>query len=50
MYNAMKRLIERRFYATAEDAQSKLDVFFAVNRLTDEQYTELSMLVLEVYA
>lgn len=50
MYNAMKRLIERRFYTSAEEAQIKLDVFFAVNRLTDEQYTELSLLVTEIYA
>jgi hypothetical protein len=50
MYNAMKKLIGRRFYAAAGQAQEKLDVFFAVGRLTAEQYTELSALVGEVYA
>lgn len=50
MYNAMKKLIRRRYYAGAEDAQEKLDVFFAVNRLTAEQYAELAGLVAEVYA
>lgn len=45
MYNRMKKLIERRYYATANDAQEKLDVFFAVGRLTAAQYTELSALV-----
>lgn len=50
MYNAMKKLIQRKFYATAEDAQEKLDVFFAVNRLTAEQYAELTTLVEDVYA
>ena len=50
MYNAMKKLIQRKFYATAEEAQEKLDVFFAVNRLTAEQYAELTALVEEVYA
>ena len=37
MYKSMKILITRHFYKTAEVAQSKLDVFFAVNRLTDEE-------------
>ena len=49
MYNSMKRLITRKFYKTAEEAQNKLDVFYAVNRLTDEQYTELTELVQTAY-
>lgn len=50
MYSAMKRLIIRKFYKTADEAQNKLDVFYAVNRLSDEQYTELTSLVAETYA
>lgn len=50
MANIMTKLINKKFYATAEDAQVKLDVFFAVGRLTNEQYTELTALVLEKYA
>lgn len=49
MYNVMKRLIEKKFYETAEEAQNKLDVFYACNRLTDEQYTELTTLIEEAY-
>ena len=49
MYNTMKKLIGKRFYKTAEDAQDKLDVFFAVGRLDSEGYAELSALVQEVY-
>ena len=49
MYNAMKRLIARKFYKTADEAQNKLDVFYTVNRLSDEQYTELTALVTETY-
>lgn len=49
MYKSMKILITRHFYKTAETAQNKLDVFFAVNRLTDEEYTELTALVETVY-
>lgn len=50
MYATMKKLIQKKFYKTAEAAQDKIDVFFAVGRLTDEQYTELSLLIEEVYA
>lgn len=50
MYNTMKKLISRKFYKTAEAAQTKLDVFYAVNRLTDDQYAELTALVEEIYA
>lgn len=49
MYSAMKRLISRNFYKTAEEAQNKLDVFYACNRLSDEQYTELTELVMTSY-
>lgn len=49
MYKSMKTLITRKFYKTAEAAQKKLDVFFAVNRLTDDEYTELTALVETVY-
>ena len=45
MYSAMKRLISRNFYKTAEEAQNKLDVFYACTRLSDEQYTALTELV-----
>ena len=50
MYSSMKRLIARKFYKTADEAQNKLDVFYAVNRLSDEQYTELASLVTETYS
>ena len=49
MYKSMKILITRKFYKTAEAAQKKLDVFFACNRLTDDEYTELTALVETVY-
>ena len=49
MYKSMKILIGKKFYRTAEQAQNKLDVFFAVNRLTDEEYQDLTALVVEVY-
>lgn len=49
MYKSMKILIGKKFYKTAELAQKKLDVFYAVNRLADDEYTELTVLVETVY-
>ena len=49
MYKAMKTLIGKKFYKTADMAQNKLDVFYAANRLTDEEYLELSALVADTY-
>lgn len=49
MYESMKILIGRKFYKTAEAARKKLDVFYARNRITDEEYMELDDLVNTVY-
>ena len=49
MYKAMKTLIGKKFYKTSEEAQRKLDVFYAANRLTDDEYIELTALVETVY-
>ena len=50
MYKAMKTLIGKKFYKDAETTQNKLDVFFAANRLTEEEYLELSAMVQDVYS
>ncbi len=49
MYEIMKKLIEKKFYATSEEAQNKIDVFYATNRLTDERYVELTEAVIASY-
>ena len=49
MHKAMKTLIGKKFYKTAEIAQNKLDVFYAANRLSDDEYIELTALVQTVY-
>jgi hypothetical protein len=46
----MKKLVEKKFYNNAEVAREKIDVFFAVNRLTADQYAELAALIEEIYA
>lgn len=50
MYNIMTKLIDKRFYKTREEAQQKCDVFFAVGRITDDEYTDLCALIESVYA
>lgn len=50
MYNIMTKLINKRFYKPREEAQQKCDVFYAVGRITDDQYTDLCALIESVYA
>ena len=50
MYKAMKILIEKKFYKTADVAQNKLDVFYAANRLRDDAYIELTAMVTDRYS
>lgn len=50
MCNIMTKLINKRFYKTREEAQQKCDVFYAVGRITDEEYTDLCSLIESVYA
>lgn len=50
MYTAMKKLIGRHYYDSADEAQQKIDVFFACGRLTADEYTKLFGKIEEVYA
>ena len=49
MYNLMKKLIEKKFYPDAATVQNKLDVFFAMSRITEDEYAELTGLVGTMY-
>lgn len=40
LYNLLKNLIEKNYYEK-EDMINKLNVFFAFNQITQEQYSEL---------
>ena len=44
IYTLLKRMITTGNYET-DDMQNKLDVFYAVNRITEEQYLELTNLI-----
>ena len=49
MYRSMKILINRHFYKTREEAQERLDMFYAKKRLTEDYYSELCDLLDEKY-
>lgn len=50
MYSIMKKLIEKKYYSTEEEILTKLDIFFATNRLLNEEYVELVENAHTVYA
>ena len=46
----LENLINKKFYKNKEEVNAKLAVFYAVNQITDEEYTTLTLKVEEVYA
>lgn len=45
----MTNLIEKKFYKTKDEAIAKLDVYFAMNRISEEEYATLTLLAEETY-
>ena len=45
----MKNLINKKYYDAKEEAIAKLDVYFAMNRISEEEYAELALLSEIVY-
>ena len=50
VYNLMDNLISKKFYDNREEAKGKLNVFFAMQEITDEEYTTLTLKVEQMYA
>jgi hypothetical protein len=46
----MENLMNNKFYATKEEVEKKLNVFFAFNVLTEADYTRLMQLTESKYA
>lgn len=46
----MHNLISKKFYSEKSQATEKLDIYFAMNKITAEQYSELTLLAEEYYA
>lgn len=49
MSKILENLINNKYYATKEEVEQKLNVFFAFNVLTQEEYTKLMELTNEKY-
>lgn len=45
----MTNLINKKFYDGKDEAIEKLDVYFAMNRISEEEYMDLVMLAEEMY-
>ena len=45
----MTNLINKKFYESKDDAIAKLDVYFAMNRISEEEYAELALMAESVY-
>lgn len=45
----MENLINKKFYKTKDEAIAKLDVYFAMNRISEEEYATLTLLAEETY-
>jgi len=45
----LERLINKKYYANKADIENKLNVFYAMNRITDEEYSNLTLKTDEVY-
>ncbi len=49
MFKILENLINNKYYATKEEVEQKLNVFFAYNVITEEEYTKLMSLTAEKY-
>lgn len=45
----LENLITKKYYENKEEIQNKLDVFYAMSKISDEEYTTLTLKVEDVY-
>lgn len=45
----LKKLITKKYYKEKVDIENKLNVFYAMNKISDEEYSELTLLVEDTY-
>jgi hypothetical protein len=46
----LKKLIAKKYYKEKTDIENKLNVFYAMSKISDEEYSELTLLVEDTYA
>lgn len=44
------KLIEKKYYEKKEEIENKLNIFYAMNKISDEEYSSLVLKAEEVYA
>ena len=45
----LKKLITKKYYKEKADIENKLNVFYAMSKISDEEYSELTLLVEDTY-
>ena len=45
----LENLITKKYYENKVEIQNKLDVFYAMSKISDEEYTNLTLKVEDVY-
>ena len=45
----LKKLIVKKYYKEKIDIENKLNVFYAMSKISDEEYSELTLLVEDTY-
>ena len=45
----LKRLITKKYYKEKTDIENKLNVFYAMSKISDEEFAELTLLVEGTY-
>lgn len=45
----LKKLIKKKYYKEKADIENKLNVFYAMSKISDEEYSELTLLVEDTY-
>ena len=48
--NLMTNLINKKFYDTKEEVYAKLDIYFALNRIAEDEYSTLALLTQLTYS
>lgn len=45
----LQKLIDKKYYKEKADIENKLNVFYAMSKITDEEYSDLTLRVEDTY-
>lgn len=46
----LQKMIDKKYYSDKQEIQSKLNTFYAMSVISDEDYSDLTLKVNEIYA